>query len=189
MRMLSTVNRKARTRKKVSTLFKFFLFLVPRWTNLLFVSLSLLSVRFVLLFCIHKRWPFSLQSWGKTFQQQLPDLDHLDIESIEEQESDTATSGFVRWDVSTKLLSTLPHCTLLNRPLHNPIQPSFPSKLALPLNLGVQELSRLQPTQLQFYQASLANQPGQAKKKKLAFSSNWISTHRSAVFLRQGWSN
>lgn len=31
-------------------------------------------------------------------KQQLPDLDHLDIESIEEQESDTATSGFVRPD-------------------------------------------------------------------------------------------
>ena len=29
-------------------------------------------------------------------QQQLPDLDRLDIESIEEQESDTTTSGFVR---------------------------------------------------------------------------------------------
>ena len=36
LRRLSTVSRKARTRKKVSTLFKFILFLLPRWTNLLF---------------------------------------------------------------------------------------------------------------------------------------------------------
>ena len=161
MRMLSTVNRKARTRKTGSTLLKFIMCLVPCWTNLLFSPflfwLSDIS------FCAT-----SFQSWEKTFQQQLPDLDHLDIESIEEQESDTATSGFVRWDISTTLLSTLPHCSTTH-PLHNPIQPSSPSKLALPLNLGLQELSRLKPTQLQVYQSSLANQPHQAMKKNLLF--------------------
>ena len=36
------------------------------------------------------------QNVENNYQQQVPDLDHLDIESIEEHESDTGTSGFVR---------------------------------------------------------------------------------------------
>ena len=199
LRRLSTVSRKARTRKKVSTLFKFILFLLPRWTNLLFF----LPFSFDCQICPFVPHPSKMaffspimrKNFSATTTWPRPPWHWVDRGA-------GVGHGHQRFcQVRRPNHTFLNPPALLNQPptpYPHPIQPSFPSKLALPINLGLQELSKLQPTQLQVYQLSLANQPSPAMKKlyvqfyiTIPFNngSNWISTHRSASFSSKVWSN